>query len=106
MTYTGTFSTPQMEINGALTNITPEIWAKKTLSAENYALFIAARQREDALWDAAMAAGTVVRTPTPDGIQVTMTETVASDAEYADFMTQMLNDPAVTWPGPGIKPIY
>jgi len=37
---------------------------------------------------------------------LTLKEIVLHDPEYVKYMRQMLKDPAVTWPGPGIKPIY
>ena len=106
MSFEGTFSFPHMEIDGVLKKVSASQWAAVTLSTEDYAKFEAAAERDSATWTAAEAAGHVVKTVTSDGMHFVINETVENDEEYAEFMQRMLADPAVTWPGPGIKPIY
>ena len=109
MAISNTFKTPTMVINGVATPTNRNQWAKLKLSAEDYAKYLAAAVREEAIWAAAEAAGEIERKPIyetiGDKVHVVGSTTifhsgmgVASDAEFHAFYQQFLDDPDLTWP--------
>jgi len=108
MLFHGTFNDPHMEIDGVIKQIPVDYWAKQTLSPEEYQLFKAAAYRQRDMWNQLINSGLAVMTRDANTASTTLTlyEFVSHDPEYVKYMKQMLKDPAVTWPGPGIKPIY
>lgn len=107
MIFQGTFNDPHMEIDGVVKKIAVDYWAKKTLSPEEYEKFKAAAYRQNSMWSRMLSESRAEMTcDDPNARTVVLHEIVLHDPEYVKYMRQMLKDPAVTWPGPGIKPIY
>lgn len=108
MLYQGTFNDPHMEVNGVVKKIAAEYWAEKTLSPEDYERFKEASFRQNQMWSEMLASGKMEMSVVPGETakKVVLHSMVIHDPEYVKYMRQMLKDPAVTWPGPGIKPIY
>jgi hypothetical protein len=106
--FQGTFNDPHMEVNGVVKKISVDYWAKQTLSPEEYELFKEAAYRQHVMWSRMLSSGRMEMSNDPgaDSTTVTLREIVLHDPEYVKYMRQMLRDPAVTWPGSGIKPIY
>jgi hypothetical protein len=105
MPYQAFFNYPHMEVDGVVTEVTKDYWAKQTLTTEDYDLFKAAESREQATWDQVISSGQGSITPMPDDtIRIILQQPILNDPEFVKYMSQMLSDPAVTWPGPGIKP--
>lgn len=104
--YQALFNGPHMEVDGVVTPITRDYWASQTLTTEDYALFKAAEYREKVMWDQLISSGQATLTKGPDDTtEVVLQQLVTHDPDFVTYMTQMLQDPAVTWPGPGVKPI-
>ncbi len=98
---------PVMTIDGVPRIVTYEEWAQRTLSAEDYELFLAAQARHRIIWATASKNGTViVNDETEEYIDLTINGIVSRDTEFVNFMQQMLSDPDVTWPGPGMPPVF
>jgi hypothetical protein len=97
-----------MEVNGVVKKIPIDFWAKKTLSPEEYEKFKSSAYRQGVMWSRMLSDGRAEMTKNSDSATNTLVlrEIVLHDPEYVKYMRQMLKDPAVTWPGPGIKPIY
>lgn len=108
MLFQGTFNDPHMAIDGVVKKISVDYWAKQTLSPEEYELFKEAAYRQHVMWSRMLSNGRMEISNEADTAQTTVTlhDIVLHDPEYVKYMRQMLKDPAVTWPGPGIKPIY
>jgi hypothetical protein len=106
--FQGTFNDPHMEVDGVVKKVSNDFWAQKTLSPEEYQLFKAAAHRQQVMWSQMINSGLaeMTRDTNTASTTVTLHELVLHDPEYVKYMEQMLQDPAVTWPGPGIKPIY
>jgi hypothetical protein len=106
--FQGTFNDPHMEINGEVKKISVDYWGQQTLSPEEYQRFKAAAYRQHVMWSQMLSNGRAEMTKDTNTASTTVTlhEIVLHDPEYVKYMRQMLRDPAVTWPGPGIKPIY
>jgi hypothetical protein len=106
--FQATFNDPHMEINGEVKKISVDYWGQQTLSPEEYQLFKAAAYRQGVMWSRMLSDGRAEMTKNSESAttSLTLSEIVLHDPEYVKFMRQMLRDPAVTWPGPGIKPIY
>lgn len=98
---------PVMTIDGVSRIVTYEEWAQRTLSAEDYELFLAAQARHRIIWATASRNGTVVvNNVTDESIDLNINNVVGRDPEFVTFMRQMLADPNVTWPGPGWPPVF
>lgn len=107
MIYQGTFNDPHMEINGVVKKIPVDYWARQTLTPEEYEKFKQAAYRQNSMWNKMLTGGRAeMSCDDSDTRTVVLHEIVLHDPEYVKYMRQMLRDPAVTWPGPGIKPIY
>ena len=108
MVFQGTFNSPHMEIGGVLKKIAVDYWAQTTLSPEEYEKFKQAAYRQNQMWSNLLADGRMEVNSNSGDTETTVVlhEIVLHDPEYVKYMRQMLKDPAVTWPGPGIKPIY
>jgi hypothetical protein len=106
--YQATFNDPHMEVDGVVKKVSYQYWAQQTLSAEEFEKFKQAKNRQDLMWNEMRSQGLIELSSNSDGTanNVTLKSIVLHDPEYVKFMRQMLRDPAVTWPGPGIKPIY
>lgn len=98
---------PVMTIDGVSRVVTYEEWAQRTLSAEDFELFLAAQARHRVIWAKAIKNGEVVINDiTNEYINLTVNNVVARDPEFVEFMNQMLADPNVSWPGPGMPPVF
>ena len=106
---TTVFKSPTMVVDGKVTVVTRDAWAKIKLSAEDYAKYQDAVVRENAIWAQAESSGEIERTPIfevkENGTRkVIGTQTVlhnfaiASDSEFHVFYQQFLADPDLTWP--------
>lgn len=106
--FQATFNDPHMEVDGVVKKISNDFWAQKTLPPDDYEKFKLAAHRQGVMWSNMLADGRAKMTKNSESAttSLTLTEIVLHDPEYVKYMRQMLKDPAVTWPGPGIKPIY
>jgi hypothetical protein len=106
--YQGTFNDPHMEVDGVVKKVSNQYWAQQTLDADEFEKFKQAKHRQDLMWSDMRARGLVEIGSNSDNTanEVTLKSIVLHDPEYVKYMRQMLRDPAVTWPGPGIKPIF
>lgn len=105
-----TFKLPTLVINGVSSTVTIDQWAQAKLSAEDYAKFTAAAERNRAIASEAEAEGEIERTymfeTLPSGKKklvgsVTQLNTgfgPAMDVEFTEFHEQFLSDPDLTWP--------
>ena len=107
MLFQATFNDPHMEVDGVVKTVSSDFWAQKTLSPEDYEKYKLAAHRQNVIWSDMLADGRAEMTKNSDSTtSLTLRAIVSHDPEYVKYMRQMLKDPAVTWPGPGIKPIY
>lgn len=98
---------PIMIIDGVSRPVTYQEWAQRTLSAKDYELFLAAQDRHRIIWETALTDGTVIVNDQTTGyIDLTINGIVSRDTEFVNFMQQMLSDPDVSWPGPGMPPVF
>ena len=106
---TTVFKSPTMVIDGKVTIVTRDQWAKIKLSAEDYAKYQTALARETAIWDEAKADGEVELIPIFEvqangtrkvvGTQTVLNNfAIPSDVEFQTFYQQFLADPDLTWP--------
>ena len=108
MLFQATFNDPHMEVDGVVKTVSRDFWAQKTLSPEDYEKYKLAAHRQNVIWSDMLADGRAELTNHPESgtTSIILRDIVLHDPEYVKYMRQMLSDPAVTWPGPGIKPIY
>jgi len=106
--FQATFNAPHMEVNGEVKKVSYQFWAQQTLDADEFEKFKQAKYRQDLMWNDMRSRGLVELSSNSDNTanEITLKSIVLHDPEYVKYMRQMLKDPAVTWPGPGIKPIY
>ena len=106
MLYQATLNDPHMEVDGVVKKVSAQYWAQQTLDADEFEKFKQAKGRQDAIWNDMKSRGLVEISSNPDGTatEVSFKSIVLHDPEYLKYARQMLQDPAVTWPGPGIKP--
>ena len=107
---TTVFKSPTMVVDGKVTVVTRDAWAKIKLSAEDYAKYQAAVVRENAIWAQAESSGEIERTPIfevqANGTRKVIGTTtgfhqgfgVPGDVEFHAFYQQFLADPDLTWP--------
>ena len=108
MLFQATLNDPHMEVDGEVKKVSNQYWAQQTLDADEFEKFKQAKNRQDLMWNDMRSRGLVEMSSNSDGTAnlVTLKSIVLHDPEYVKYMRLMLKDPAVTWPGPGIKPIY
>jgi hypothetical protein len=96
-----------MEVDGVVKKVSNQYWAQQTLDADEFEKFKQAKGRQDIIWNDLRSRGLIELSSNSDNTatEVTLKCIVLHDPEFVKYMRQMLQDPAVTWPGPGIKPI-
>jgi hypothetical protein len=105
MASTGNFYVSTKVVDGVATEVSLDKWANGSMSADEFSKFQAASVRQAAIFEAAIANGTVVvkpNVPAPgaaaEGITYVFNGVITDDPEWKTFAAQYANDPTLNRP--------